>query len=152
MLRKVSVKMKMLDELSEDRSKHFNKQIKSMRGLQALAGSLKGEVLDAVASIEVHSRKHRVAVKRRDLAVRLVLAFVSRSERLKLKNVKRSKAWECKHLAKLYELEYRAEVAENSLDYAEVEVASAEEKLQQILASVKSVQMRMRALVSAEKK
>ena len=95
-LRKVSVKMKMLDELSKDRSKLCNKQINCMRGLQALAGSLKSEVLDAVASVEMHSRKYRVAVKRRDLAVRLALAFVSRSERLKLKNSKRSKAWERK--------------------------------------------------------
>ena len=157
-LRKVRMKMKMLDDGAKDRSKLLKKQITCISlacgtcRRKAQAGSLKDEVDDAVASVEVHSRKYKIALKRRDLAVRLGLAFVNRSERLHLKKIKRSKAWVRKHLAQYEEFESRANVAENNLEYAEIELECAEQKLELVLATVKSVQMRMRAFVSAEKK
>ena len=76
---------------------------------------------------------------------------MNRSRRLLDKKSKRSKAWERKHVSQLDLLASRAEAAENTLDYADVQLSVAEEKVEQVLAAVKSVQVKMRARILAEK-
>ena len=53
--------------------------------------------------------------------------------------------------SQLDELGSRAEVAEHTVDHADVQLSVAEEKVEQVLAAVKSAQGKMRARILAEK-
>ena len=56
MLRKVRIKMILLDTALEDRSKHLKQTISAMRHMQALAGELKGQMRDAIVDADKHQR------------------------------------------------------------------------------------------------
>ena len=82
----------------------------------------------------------------------MVDAFMNRSRRLLDKKSKRSKAWVRKHVSQLDELGSRAEAAEHTVDYADVQLSVAEEKVEQTVEALKSLQVKIRAHVLAEKK
>ena len=150
-LRKVSIKMNILKEPTNDRSKQFKRFANAARDFKALAEELKGQLREAIADADKHQRVVKKATMNRDLAVRLVEAYMNRSQRLLDKNSKRSNAWVCKHVSQLDLLGSRAEEAEYLLDYADMQLSVAEEKVEQVLAAVKSAQGKMRARILAEK-
>ena len=123
-----------------------------MRDLRHQAEELKDTLRDAEAMVEKHKRLVTCATKRRDLAVRLALAFVSRSQRLLAKKKKRPNAWMNKHVCKLEELEARATIAENSLERAELELACADMKFEEVVVAMKSAAAKIRMCILAEKK